>query len=106
MTQTVAWMLVDQCARQIGKFFIRIAERIRLRVLLKRVFGQCGFEMFQRYAAVETKLRSGAIEGRDSHGVIEGIVEPAKTSGMGCNLQARSKQPEIVTFPRPEHHPV
>jgi hypothetical protein len=62
--------------------------------------------MFQRYAAIETKLPSRAIEGRDSHGVIEDIVKPAKTSGIGRDLQARSKEPEVVTFPRSEHHPV
>jgi hypothetical protein len=58
------------------------------------------------HAAVETKLSSRAIEGRDSHGVIEDIVEPAKTSGIGSDLQARAKEPEVVTFARPEHHPV
>src|ERR1039457_3402613 len=90
-------MLVDQGVCQVVQFFIRVAERIRLRVLLKGVFGPRVFEMLQRHPAVETKFRCRAIEGRHRHGVIKHIVEPAKANGAGCDLQAGAKRSEEHT---------
>ncbi len=104
--QNVAGMLADEGTRQIRQFFIRIAERVEFRVFLEWIFGQSCFEMFQCDAAVETKLGRGTIEDRDRDGVVEGIVQPADMGRIRCDFQARFQKPEVVAFPRAEHHPV
>ena len=88
VANVIAGIVRGQRPREVGYILIRIAERIGLRVLLQRVLRQGGFEMLKRHDALKAKLRSESVEFSDGDGIVEYIVEPAKTNGIGRDGQA------------------
>ncbi len=60
----------------------------------------------KRHDAFKAKLRSGTIEFGDGDGIVEYIMEPAKTNRVGQDAQAGPEELKVVTLPRPEHHAV
>ncbi len=104
LTNVIAGIVRGQRPREVGEILIRIAERIGIRVLLQRVLRQGGFEMLKRHDALKAKLRSESVEFSDGDGIVEHIMEPAKTSRIGRDGQAGPEKLKVVTFPRPEHH--
>src|SRR6202049_1822789 len=92
-------IVMGQPTTEIWCIFIRIAERIVVRVLFHRVLRQGSFEMLQRHNALKAKFRSEPIEFRDGDGIVEYIMEPAKTSRIGHDPQAGSEKLKVVTLP-------
>ena len=83
-------VMMRERTHQIGEVLVRITEGIHPRIFLKRVIGKRNLEMFQRHYALETKLRGRALEGGDSHGVIERIVQPAQDERVPARLPGAS----------------
>jgi len=82
-----------QPAGEIGKIFVRIAERIRLGIILDWVFGQGAFEVFERYGAFKAQFTGSALEGCDRDRIIERIVKPPQASRSGRDRQPGAYQP-------------
>ena len=98
--------MVGQRPCEVRQFVIRVTEGVALRRLLERIVRQRDFDVLKDHHAVKTQFGSRAVEGRDGNRVVEYIVEPAKTSGSGIDIQPRFEESEVVTFSRPEHHTV
>ena len=62
--------------------------------------------MLQRHHAFKAKLGSGTIEFSDGDGIVEYVVEPAKTGWIGRDDQTGAEKLKVVALPRPEHHAV
>ena len=79
----IAWVVVGQRTCEVRQFVIRVTEGVGVRILLERIVRQRDFDVLKGHHAVKTQFGSRAVEGRDGNGVVEDIVEPAKTSGSG-----------------------
>jgi len=62
--------------------------------------------MFKLHVALKAKFRSGTLEFSDGNGIVECIVEPAKTTWLRGNAKTGREKLEIVARPRPKHHAV
>ena len=61
-------------------------------------------DMLQRHLAVEDQFRRFGVEARDRQRIVKDVVQPAKASGFRKDAQPCPDQPEVMAFPRPEHH--
>src|ERR1700733_5467909 len=97
-------IVVHQRASQVGKLFGGVAEGIPFRELFQLIVGQRGLEMLQRDNAFKAQTGGRASEGSHRHRVVEHVMEQTKMRRLGRDFETRLEQPEVVTFPGPEHH--
>ena len=76
------------------------------RSILEHELGFFGRDMFKRDVALDPEASGLPPEVGDGDGIVEDVVNPSETMGLGFNFEPGIEKPLILAAARAQHHPV